>query len=88
MVMMTMITIAIWCKEGLFFRRWKSDLAINSPNLQLILHNAKSYDDDDDNVSDDYNDDDDKNMKNDRRNSGGTLRQKFNLNDILHSTFN
>ena len=27
-------------------------------------------------------------VKNDRRNSGGTLRQKFNLNDILHSTFN
>ena len=26
--------------------------------------------------------------KNDRRSSGGTLRQKFNLNDILHSTFN
>ena len=26
--------------------------------------------------------------KNDRRNSGGTLRQKFNLNDIKHSTFN
>ena len=26
--------------------------------------------------------------QNDRRNSGGTLRQKFNLNDIQHSTFN
>ena len=36
-------------------------MAINFPNLHIILRNAKSYDDDDD-ASDDYNDDDDTNI--------------------------
>ena len=38
------------------FRRWKQDLAINSPNLHIILSNAKRCDEDNDESSDDDDD--------------------------------